>query len=504
MNRRQLASSVLILAALAATGCPDAWRRAQKQPTSALWVAPGQEPIATSTTARLKEAGVGELFLEVARLDPESGQIERFEITEVPPVSATLVVKGEWQTADAEELAERVHAELRELRFEAEKQGLIPAGFHFDLRRVDDFANLARFLAEIRDLADRTLFLSLSLPRPWLSREGWQELLEPVDFVVPFLYGQRVHEREDAAAWDFVEVQKSLERLEDLAKPYLVGVVTLGTATHLGASGKVRGRTTLASLQDIVWNEAFELEPGFALDGVNRRVYTLQARQRARIGRWELEPGDGVRVVRSSTSDLEELLRLLGAWGLEHHLGQVYYRLPKEVEAMSLQLDNLWNALDPAPAAPDLRLEATVQRRSGRGWIFRFAIDNLNGEITDLSLIDNNYLQITAQQGTFYREAGRGDFFRYDLGDPQPDGSFKRNLRPNAIRFHAPILDGRQRLETGDVELRYARGDPELELEARFLLPDGRSVQFGPYTWRDGRLQDGRDEDGHLPERGSS
>ncbi len=493
MTRLAMPTQTLLLASilLAATGCFDAWRQQQKAPTSALWVGQNSEPLAASALAQLKEAGIAELFLEAAELDLGGPGLKRLTLPSVPsPLAATLVIAGAWSgVGDPEAAAKALGPALADLSFAVESQGIVPAGFHFDFKTIDSLASCAQFFTALRPAVERSLFLSVSLPRGFDRDPDAPELIGAVDFVVPFVYGQRVQEGEDPTAWDFVALQHALEKLEESGKPYLVGIVGLGTATHLNAKGTVRARTTRLSLQEIVWNRQVKLRSGFSLQGVNRRVYEVAADRAARVGDFELQAGDSIRVVRTSTSDLEELRRLLGAWDLKHRLGELYFRLPAENEGLSLKLENLTNALDATPAEPLLELVATVQRRTGRGWIFRFGIINQSAEISELSLIDNNFLQVTTQSGSFDDRVDLGDFFRYDLGHRQADGGLERNIRkPTTIRLHAPIIEGFQRITSGDVEL-YHDGEPELELEVSFLLPDGRTFRFGPFPWRDGMLR---------------
>ena len=170
----------------------------------------------------------------------------------------------------------------------------------------------------------------------------------------------------------------------------------------------------------------------------------MGAGRSTRVGKWELAPGEKIRVVRAATSDLEELTRLVGAWELPHHLGQVYYRLPADEEGLSLPWATCLNALDPTPASPDLVLDVKIQRRTGRGWLVRFSITNQNGEITELSLIDNNFLQVRCLGGLFGQRVETGDFYRYDLYRSKEDGEIERTFRRSDIlRLHVPILDGR-------------------------------------------------------------
>ncbi len=484
----------LIACALLLGACPDAWRPPEKAPGSALWMGNKAEPLASRDQALLTEAGVGEVYLTVARLEPgaPSGPLVRLEMADPPgSMPVTLALNGDWTgSEDVEALAGEVTAAIRDLRFEVESRGGVPAGLHFDLGSVESFESYAEFLGILRQELDRNLFLSTSLKRSWIERPGVEEVVGAVDFVVAFLYGQRVNEAEDGKAWDYIELEIQLQKLEQLGVPYMIGVIGLGTATHLSESGSVRARTTRMSLQEIVWNRSLRLRPGFSLEGVNRRVYAVTAEKSTRAGKWQLSKGEGIRVVRAATSDIEELTRLVDAWGVPNHLGQVYYRLPSAEEKLSLTFENLLNALDATPAAPELELDVSLQRRTGRGWLVRLSIQNHNGEITELSLLDSNYVQARAVGGEFSSRIKAGDFYRYELYRTREGAEPERNIRnPDLLRFHLPILEGRQQLTSGDVEIK-VRGTPVLEVEGRFLLPNGKTVTVGPRIWRGGKFDD--------------
>ncbi len=489
----------LIACAVLLGACPESWRPPEKSPGSALWLGSRAEPLESSDLARLSEAGISEVYLTVARLAPDDpgGPLVRLEAPDPPgSMPVTLAVAGKWTgTEDAELLAGRVTEAIRGLRFDVEGRGGVPAGVHFDLGSVESFDNYAAFLARLREELDRNLFLSVSLKRAWLDEPALEKIGKAVDFVVPFLYGQRVDEAEDGKSWDFIELELQLRKLEELGIPYQLGVIGLGTATHLNESGSVKARTTRLSLQEVIWNRDLRLRPGFSLSGVNRRVYAVVAKKPTRVGKWKLATGDGVRVVRGATSDIEELTRLVDAWAFPGHLGQVYYRLPSVEEKLSLTFENLLNALDPSPASPDLDLGVKLQRRTGRGWLVRLSITNRNGEITELSLVDSNFVQARALGGVFSSRVKVGDFYRYDLYRTREGGEPERDIRnPDLLRLHLPILEGRQQLTSGDVEVK-VKGSPVLEVLGRFLLPNGKTVTVGPSVWRDGAFEDEAEED---------
>ncbi len=473
---------LVALAVLWTSACDS--QRARKPPSSAIWLGSNAPLLEASHLSRLRAAGVDELFLQAAELSSSGSLAQRFELPRLPPgTTATLVLTGALDplAVDVESLA----ADLRQLRFEAEGEGIVPLGFHFDLLEVGSRSAYAEMFGELRPKLGGSSYLSASAPRQWVGSVGYAELSKATDFLVVFLYGQRVHELEDLAAWDQTEIERQLQQIEALAQPYLLGLVTLGTATHLTSGGQVRARTTRISLPEVLWNRALKLQPGFTLAAGSRRVYEVGALRRATVGPFELKSGDRVRVVRPASADLEELGRLLGAWHTPNCLGRLYYRLAGDEERLSLSLGNLLNALDPNPATPDLELQAAVQRRIGGGYRMRFAIRNRNGEITDLSLLDNNYLQVTVKNGTVIgHRVDVGDFYRFDLLRHDSDGELERTFRnPDVIRLHLAILGGDQRVETGDLELR-TRGVPELELRAVFLLSDGRNLEVGPTHWR--------------------
>ena len=486
---------ILVLLSCAALlgACPESWRPPEKAPGSALWMGSRSTPLEARDLSRLTEAGIREVYMTVARLEPgPGGPLVRVEAPDPPgSMPVTLAVSGEWTGAeDVESLVGRVTASIRDLRFEVESRGGVPVGLHFDLRSVESFESYASFLAGLRKELDRNLFLSTSLQRSWVDHPAIAEVGKAVDFVVPFLYGQRVYESEDGKAWDYIELELQLQKLEKLGVPYLIGVIGLGTATHLSGSGGVKARTTRLSLQEIVWNRDLKLRPGFSLEGVNRRVYAVVAEKTTRAGKWKLSGGEGIRVVRAATSDIEELTRLVDAWEIPRHLGQVYYRLPSAEEKLSLTLENLLNALDPTPASPDLELGVSLQRRTGRGWLVRFSIGNRNGEITELSLLDSNYVQARTLGGQFSSRVRIGDFYRYELYRSREGGEPTRDIRrPDLLRLHLPILEGGQQLTSGDVEVK-VKGTPALEVQGRFLLPDGRTITVGPRVWRGGKFDD--------------
>lgn len=477
-------------------GCPDAWSRKSRSPASGLWIGQESGRLEPSDAALLQTVGIEEAFVEMASLDPDaSSPIRRFDdLPQDLGLPAHLVITGSPALPagdDAlETLAGPLAESLRQLRFEAESRGWLVLGICFDLEEGADLARYADLLRRLRGNLDE-LFVSATVRREDVKPESepLQKLAKAVDFLVPQLYGQRPGNADVKAAWDLGQMETSIEIVEALGVPYQVGVVTLGTASYASRKGAVKAQTTEMTMQQVMADRSMRLQPGFALEGTDRRVYVLRAEGRARVNQWDLVEGEMVRVVRPATYDLEELHRLLSLWPVENHLGQVFYRLPGPQEGLSLPVESLVGALDTEPATPQLVLDVSVQRRVGRGWLVRFLIENLNREFTELSFTQYNYLEIRTAQGVFAAEQRPGDFYSYDLfretepGEEEP----KRTIRdPNLLRLQVPVLEADQRVSTGDIRIEARQ--LELSLEGRFLLPDGRVLELGPAYFRDGEL----------------
>jgi hypothetical protein len=453
-----------------------------------LWLSAASPALEASQLDDLENAGVGELFVEAAALRWEEGQptLEKRSVPSLPRrTQTTLVVGGGWaDLEDPWQAAQLLAAPLFRLKEEAEERRMAPLGFHFDLSGVENVESYASFLSALRRQLGEELVVSATLPSRLVGRPEAGELANAVDYLVVFLYGQRPGQMEEAAAWDFRELEKSLQELELLEVPYMIGVVTVGTASHLGSRRERLGQTTEANIRGLLRNPRLGLDFGFPLRGVDRQVYTFEAHGPMQLGSWRMRSGDRVRVVSTASFHLEELVRVLGASGVSRLLGQVYYRLPAAAEGLSLSLVNLLDALGPERAGPELEVE--VERVGGSRWtrLLRIRIRNLRAEATELGLVDHNYVQLTARRGSF-GTVKTGEFDRYDLLRRDADGELVRTLKePEVLRLYLAYLGSHEEISSGAVQLRRAGGGrPSLLVEASFLEPGGRTVTYGPTEW---------------------
>lgn len=498
LSRRQIAipllvaCSISLLGGLGLAGCSKSSDRpARKSAAAAVWINSSSEALQPNVVSKLKEAGVEEVFLQAARFDSASGEVApTSEPLALPPaVSCTIAVSGIFRSAaDPAALADKILAAFRDLQLKVEQEDALVVGLHLDFTAVDSFESYGLLLAELRKKLSQKLFLSVTVQRAWLGNELLKPALEHTDFFVPFLFGQRIDEKEDPAAWDLAVIERSLQAADALGRPYLLGVIDLGTATWTTKSGTVKERVTRISMKDMVRTQELQLRPGFSLEGTNRRVYTFEAQRAVEVAGWPLAAGDNIRVVRVAASDLEELLRRLDLWANPNRIGQLYYRIPNSEELLSFSAESLAAALKLDSQSLDLTCEVAVQRRTGRGWLVRFTLRNNSGGFSELALLDNNYIEVQIDSGSFGTNASAGDFQRFDLLK-ENNGKRERSFRsPDLLRLYAPMLEGQQQVVSGDIEV-ITSSAPTFRITGNFLLPEGKDLTLGPFIYKNGVLE---------------
>jgi hypothetical protein len=488
MTRHRIAVGLLATlgVALATAGCFGG-KRAPKGPGVAVWVAPGSAPLDATLASRLTDAGVAEYFVESAELHWEAGHA-RLHLLQAPRpprrVPATLVITGAWPSTDVD--AKAAAAELAQgiqgLRLGAEQQGWLPVGVHFDLAVPGSLERYGDTLYELRDKMDDRLYLSATLPRRDLARGGLDRFVEPLDFVVSFVYGQRPNEPEDPTAWDLQSVEGTVHSLEKLERAYYLGAVTVGTATLRDAKGATRATSTELDLGTLVWQPRFELKRGFTLEGIDRQVYEFRARSPVTVGPWSLATGESVRVVRAATTNMEEFRRRCGAWQASHLLGEVFWRLPAENEKLSMDAANLVDALSSEPSRPGLEILVERTAARGREWRLQVSLIDHNDEDTDVSYLDSNYLDLWVE-GARIADVAAGDFARFELSYHGERGTMQALRQADRVRLFAPIVEGRQQLTTGPVVLELAGRDAVIRTSGNFLLTDGQFLTLETREW---------------------
>ncbi len=467
--------------------CGGGWGSPERAPGSALEVASGK--LSAPQLAELEKVGVGEVWVEAGELTWDGGRpmIEE-TITFEPPrrLGVTLVVRGSWPATLDPEVGEDLLGALNQLRTAAEAEGLFANGFHLDLVPLGELAGPGAVLKALRKGLEKELLLSVSIPRELLEHSDLRRLVAPVDFLVVMLYGQRPGEVEAPRAWDFQQVEQTAKAVEDLGKPYLAGVSILGSTTLLERD-QVLKSTTEVGLGDLVRAPGLAVEHGFTLEGIDRQVYSFRAEQPTRVGSLTVTSGQRVRLVRSSTPHMEELARLFGSRALPHRLGELYVRMPGPTEVTGLAVENLVNALGPAPVMPNPEVILESLPPSRRALRMRITLQNQAPEPTDLGFVDHNFVELVASDA-FWDEVDAGDFPRFDLLKKDRSGELRRSLQsPNVLRLYVPLLEGGGRFETGVLELQPTDIDPRILVGANFLVPSGRSASFGPREWRLGQ-----------------
>lgn len=475
----------IVLAPFAALGCFGGSTE-PKPSGSALWLASDSGELVAEDQARFAGLGLKEVFLDAGDLVwDEALSIRRRELPTVPKrTPSTLAVHGLWLPGEREplDLAKVLLAELLALRIEAEQSDILVIGYHFTVEPGERGEHFAKTLAALHRKLDGKAFLSLSFDRRQLDGPDAKLIASAVDFVVCFLYGQYPGEAEDPTAWDLQAVEGNFRKLEALGRPYLTGAITLGTAYLHDRTGKPRSRTTLLSLGELVNGRQLELKPGFTLEGIDRQVFEFVAQGPTTIGEWRLDRGESIRIVRTATPLMEEFRRRVGAWESPMRLGEVYYRLPRAGERLSLSAENLATVLGPENSRPELDLSIARAMDSGERWIVSVRLENRGGESSDLAFFDNNFVEL-AVDGATVLDVEAGDFRRVDLFHDGERGTMQALRAANQVRYYLPLLEGRQVAESGPTELVLKLPEPVLRISASFLLPDGHLLTTDPIEW---------------------
>ena len=476
----------LWLALLAAWGCSGAGERSRAV-ESAVWVDSAAVPLQVADLARLEAGGIGELFVEGARLDWQVGQpqVAPLPLRRQPRrARAMLVVRGSWPAAldDPKSAASALVSALGAVSRNSEQADLEVAGYHLDLRGFPG-EPAVELVQALRDALEPKLLLSATVPRSALAAEGIDELVDSTDFLAAFLYGVREGEADDPAAWDFHQVQAGARRLEELEEPYLIGVVVRGSAVLLHG-GAEAGEITGATLADLAWNRRLRVRHGFSLEGVDRQVYSFTAADPTRVADTRLVAGDNVRVVGTSTAHMQELRRQIAGWKLQHYLGALYYRLPHRGEALTLSADSLARIAGEAAALPAPKVVVTKLGASTGRVVVKLTLVNRSSEASDLGQVDNNFVEMWAVGGAF-GDVRVGQFFRYDTYATTPSGRVVRAIRfPTLLRFYAPLLPAGGSIESGPIEIRTVRaGLTDLQVRASFLAPYGGTADIPATSW---------------------
>ena len=476
----------MIAAGLAGGGCFGG-SRPQKAAGSALWLTKDAGVLDPATQSRLAALGLKEVYLDAAEIEWRGNpHLRRVEAPPIPRnTPTTLVIRGGWSPGDRppDGLATALLSEVSGLRVEAESRGLKVVGYHFEVDPGDAAESLGKSLGRLRTLLGSGYFVSAGFGRKALATPAAKTVAASVDFVVSMIYGQRPGEVEDPTAWDLEAVEESFRQLEALGRPYFTGAVTLGTASWRGRGGESRAVSTAFALGDLIRTRNLELKPGFSLQGIDRQVWEFVARGPAHAGEWDLATGESIRIVRTATPFLEEFRRRLGAWESPRRLGDVFYRLRRDDERLSLSIENLADVLAPDAAAPVLEVALEKVASAGNRWLIKVRLANRSSESTDLAYFDSNFVELRVAGATI-GEVHPGDFQRTELLVDGEKGTMRAFREANTVRLYLPLLEEQREVASGTIELKLAQRTPVTTISASFLLADGHSLAIEPRDWQ--------------------
>ncbi len=477
-NTAMLAAAV-VFASL--TGCFGEAGRARPAQGSAIWLEPGHGELTADEMAKLAAAGVEQVVAAFWRLEGSGASLRL--VADGAPVlprrtKLTIAVRGSWRAGGAAAAA-ALASELERLRLELDSGGLVTTGILLDVAAGKNLADYAAMLEALRETLDPGLPVAVAVAPEWLDDEAMAEVASHVDSFVVWAYGQRPAELEGRGfvpeRWDLRQIDLALGKLEELGRPYHVGVVTLNTALRVKSSGKVAAITHGGELEDLALSRAFELEATFVLSGLDCRHYDFKARGNARFADWQLAAGESIEIVGLTPSILREYRRRISAQDLPGYLGDLLYRRPGEEESYSPTYEGLVSGLGPNAEEPLLELSVPSSRGTGHGLAIKVALTNPNLEATEVAFIDSNYLEIAVSRGWIHR-VDLGDFQRYQLLRRQPDGSLEPTLRqPDVLRLFRPILGRGQTVTSGELVIQGASA-ANVSLGALYVLASGRSI----------------------------
>jgi hypothetical protein len=475
---------VLVASCAIVAGCRGGGERSRAA-GSAVWIDGASAPLGVADLARLEATGIGELFVDAATFELQGSQarVTPLALPKVPRrARATLVVHGAWPLDKVDdEAGKSLAAALGGVAQQADAAGLAVAGWLLDLDGAPGKGG-ASFAKAVRGALDPSLQLSAALPRDGLAAEGVDGVLSATDFIVVFVYGTRQGQVADDAAWDFQKVEAATKAADALGEPFLAGVVTRGAVAVVRGGGVVAEPAT--SLGELAWNPRLRLGHGFSLAAVDRETYSFAADAATRIGDAQIAAGDQVSVVGTSTALMQDLHRRIDGWKLEHLLGEVYDRLPRPGDGISLGVPSLSRIAGDAAAQPDPRISvARLSSEPGRV-VVQLTLENPSSEGSDIGQVDSNFVEAYAAGGAF-GAVDLGQFPRYDLYAIGPGGRLVRTIRyPTVLRLYVPLLAPGGRIATGPIEIHTVRGGlSDLVVRANFLTLAGGTSEIKPTSW---------------------
>jgi len=501
-SRRKSVRGLLLLPLLLLVlhACGDPGQTRERAQGSVLWVTPEALPeLGAEARETLLAAGVRELFVEAGRLADGGSGVEgllaaspRSELR----LPVTLVVHGAWAEATdplayGDDAGTGLAEDLASLRRTAEAKGLTVVGYHLDVDAVTAEEGLTRLADSLEALGEALAeagdgkWLSLTVAPDSLAVEGFADVADQVDFLVPFLYGARDTGRpgpDPARAWDPAIAEAALPRLQALGKAYLLGIGTRGLLQRVDGDGMVLKATSSASLKPLIDRPDLEISFG-GLDTAMRQRLLFQATEPLHLGGWRLATGDRVQVVRPAVSHLRAAARRAAEATPDLHLGQAYVRLPAADERISLGLPAI--AAAAGEGEPELALEVEVVA-DGRGRSrLRLRLVNPGPLSSDVAQLETNYLHVHAVGGATIASIDAGGFQRYQL---ELDGRRVRDMRSlrraDSVRLYLPLIEAGDEVESGPLVLRGAPGDgPVLRVGGRFAVPGGGEVVLPEQVW---------------------
>ena len=428
--------------------------------------------------ALLQRQGVAQFWIEWGSIEPDA---DRLRVLRAPTESAprgagvVLVLRGEWTTlrTASEDALDGLSRQLVSTAAEAEAAGSLVRGVLLALESSQVAQEDDTIVARLRAGLDGRRSLGVDLARAWLmggDAEALRAVASEADFLSSQLYGGSAAE---TALWDLEALRAAVGVLENLGRPYLVGVSIVGSL-KANAGG---GEAARSLPREVLYARRMVVEPGFAFEGYVRQLLEIQFLARTDLGGVTARPGESWTLSRPTAGHLDQVLRALRETAGPAYRGPVLGALRSSDEALAISLDEVLGALAGSPASLPLDLSFSVERREG-GMAGVVGLAN-PGATTAAAAVDHNLVEVNIEGGSFGRiEPGR--FARYELLDAFGQRASLRQAR--RLRLYFRFLERGEQIESGAIEW-IGDSRTRVAVEARHLSATGEVLAAAPAFW---------------------
>jgi hypothetical protein len=347
---------ILTLLTLSLCACTASWSKQSPAPqwTTGFWFWQY-----TYKPAECHHEPLDVLFLEVGSINRQAGLwsvSDNFPADYPDAKQYWLVFRCERQQLPGAESIPLLGRSIGSALAQARMDHLNVAGVQLDIDSpTRDLPNYASYLHDVRKALPPGLQLSLTSLLDWFhDGTAIADVIREVDEFVPQFYD--VNDRTDSIAAK-IDSARWGPIFNRLGKPYRIGISTFGRARLVSsAGGRVQTFRDIVPL-DIATNAAFRLET--ARNAANELVLNYRVTRPATISWTNFIPGDTLQFILATPDSVhaavESTRRMKG-----NVAGVVFFRWPSAAESLTLQPDEVLQAVGVSAGAPPVPISIDV------------------------------------------------------------------------------------------------------------------------------------------------